>query len=328
MIELETPRRLAEGATSDDPAEITAAHLLGVLHASPPRLTPSARVRIAARLERRRAAVPPRVSGWRLWPVAVVGALILFAGGAVGAAAGVGGFTPARQAVERWLGLRDGGATPPHDVRGAPAERPAPIAAPPVVSLMGPSADRPRASAPVHVRRAHAARRPALAQSTPPVVAESRLLADALAALRQDQEPQRALRLLDEYDRRFSAGVLAPEAAVARIDALLALGQKGRALARLEAMPLSRLPRATEMQLLRGELRVARGNPAGAALDFDAVLAAPLPAAAVVERALYGRSSCRSRLGDNAGARADLEDYLRRFPHGRFAASAGRALGD
>jgi len=42
-----------------------------------------------------------------------------------------------------------------------------------------------------------------------------------------------ALRSLDEYERRFPSGALAPEAAVARIEATFASGDttKGRALA-------------------------------------------------------------------------------------------------
>ena len=327
MIDLLTPRPLAEGPTSGDPAEITASHLLRVLHGAPPRLTPTARARVAARLERRPPTTVVHVGAWRPWVVAGVAALILFAGSAVGAAVGVAGFTPVRQAVERWLGLPAPIARPAHQARQAP-NQPAAVALPPAQPAMEPIPDRPRTLPPIRAPRFRLATKPAPVEMPEPVVAESRLLAGALAALRQDQEPRRALRVLDEYDQRFPAGVLAPEAAAARIDALLAAGQKGRALARLETTPLDRLPRSVEMQLLRGELRAARGNPSGAALDFDAVLAAPSPAAAVVERALYGRSSCRSRLGDQAGARADLEQYLRRFPRGRFAASAGRALGD
>ena len=44
------------------------------------------------------------------------------------------------------------------------------------------------------------------------------------------------------------------------------------------------------------------------------------------ERALYGRASCRERVGQRAGARADLERYLARFPRGRFASAVRTAL--
>jgi len=137
-----------------------------------------------------------------------------------------------------------------------------------------------------------------------------------------------ALASLDEYERRFAAGALAPEAAAARIDALLALGQRPQALSRLEALSLDRMPRGAELRTLRGELRAGRGALGAALDDFTAVLAMPGAAPSVVERALYGRGSCRSRLGDVAGARADLSEVLRRFPNGSFAEPARRALRD
>ena len=49
----------------------------------------------------------------------------------------------------------------------------------------------------------------------------------ALAALRNGQ-PVRALELLDDYDRRYPDGTMAPEAAVARIEAMLATRQNAR----------------------------------------------------------------------------------------------------
>ena len=45
------------------------------------------------------------------------------------------------------------------------------------------------------------------------------------------------------------------------------------------------------------------------------------------ERALWGRALVRSHLGDDVGARADLQECLRRFPRGRFASEATRLLG-
>jgi hypothetical protein len=333
----ENPTRLAQGpAPRDlpaDPAQARAAQLLRVLQGPPPRLPPSARARIAARLDQAEHA-SVRVHTRAVWPVAVAAALILFAGGAVGASWGL---APARHLVTRILGLQD---TPRH----AAAEATAPAearhattpAAEPAIVLEVPDVAPPLASTPAPRRAgaAHAAAsaRLAAAESTPPaedpVVAESRLLAEALTALRQRRDPQHALLALDQYDRRFPTGSLSPEAAAARIDALLALGRKGQALTRLEALSFERLPRAAEMQVLRGELRAGRGNLTGAVDDFEAALSAPGAPTAVIERALYGRSSCRSRMGDQAGARADLQEYMRRFPRGRFAAPAGHALGE
>ena len=66
--------------------------------------------------------------------------------------------------------------------------------------------------------------------------------------------------------------------------------------------------------------------------DFDdALRGRDLPttnprARSLQERALWGRAAARSRLGDQAGARADLELYLRDFPAGRFSAAAASLL--
>jgi outer membrane protein assembly factor BamD (BamD/ComL family) len=91
---------------------------------------------------------------------------------------------------------------------------------------------------------------------------------------------------------------------------------------------LARVGRRMELQLLRGELYAER-DCRKALADFDAVLAsAPAP---LSERALYGRATCRLHSGDAAGARVDLDQYLTRFPNGRFAEQVRerlRALSD
>lgn len=48
--------------------------------------------------------------------------------------------------------------------------------------------------------------------------------------------------------------------------------------------------------------------------------------AALSERALYGRATCRLRSGDDAGGQVDLEAYLTRFPNGRFAGQVRQRL--
>jgi hypothetical protein len=312
-----------------DPSWARAAHLLRLLQTSPPRLSPSARARIVSRLDERGSASEPRRAR-ALWPAAIVAALVLFAGGAVGAAWGL---APARRLLGELLGARLG------TVRTVAFARPleastTPLPAPVIVVPTAPVAEpvpsshetvRPGAASP----RRHLAVAPAGSAAPPsedPIVAESRLLADALTSLRQQRDPRRALRALDEYERRFPTGALGPEASAARIDALLALGRRAQALERLETLPLEHLPRGAELRVLRGELRAGRGQLAGALEDFSAVLSMPGAPPAVAERALYGRGSCRSRAGDPAGARADLQDYLRRFPSGQFAGPAGHAL--
>jgi tetratricopeptide (TPR) repeat protein len=320
----ETPTRLAD-AGGGDATERRAAELLRALQAPPARMPPSARARIAATLEERAARAPaPR----RLfWPAAVAAALVLFAGGVVGAAWGI---PSARHWLGRWVAAPTAAPTPtvaharPVAVAPVPAAVPVPAAAPALEPepTVAPVLEARRHIA--YAARAHEGAAPA----EDPVVAESRLLAGALQDLRQRHDAQAALGALDEYEKRFPSGALAPEAAAARIDALLALGRRAQALSRLEALPLERLPRGAELRALRGELRAGRGELGAALDDFTAVLATPGAPSSVVERALYGRGSCRSRLGDVAGARADLNEVLRRFSNGPFAEAARRALRD
>jgi hypothetical protein len=318
--------------------------LLRTLRTPPsPRLSPASRARIATRL---RGPAAPSRRRRSTWPVAVAAGVVLLGGGAVVAG---WGFDPARRLFG---GRRE--LPPPNVARPAPARVSAPVivqlspalaaaaldghdddaaaaarieAAPvPVRSAPSRRPSRPRPSSTGGSRPADTEAPPEVAPAAAGVVEESRLLARALAELRTAHDPGRALAALDAYDRRFPDGSLAPEAAAARIDALLALGRQGAALARLEALPLVRTPRAAEMRVLRAELRAKRGNLRGALEDFGAVLAGHAAPDAVTERALYGRSSCRARLGDQAGAAADLHEYLRRYPEGDFAAAARRAL--
>ena len=146
---------------------------------------------------------------------------------------------------------------------------------------------------------------------------ESAELERAFIALRREHDAARALDLLDRYAARFPAGVLRLEADVARIDAELALGNEPAALALLERVPLERVGRGVELRLLRGEL-LAKRDCRAAILDFERVLGAH-STRSFDERALYGRANCRRALGDVAGASADFDTYLARFPDGRFA---------
>ena len=154
---------------------------------------------------------------------------------------------------------------------------------------------------------------------TPPsqLAQESEQLQRALAKLRRDHDAAATLALLDDYATRFPRGVLSLEASVARVDALLLAGRRADALARLAQLPLDRVGRRLELQLVRAELYAER-DCSKALLDFAAVLAAGA-SGGLGERALYGRATCRLRLGDAAGGDADLEAYLSRYPKGRFS---------
>ena len=157
-------------------------------------------------------------------------------------------------------------------------------------------------------------------------LSEPRLLADARARLQTGRDAQGALALVAEHRRRFPRGALALEARITEVEALVSLGRRREALAVLELLSLDRLPRAAELGVLRAELRAEAGRPGDAIADFTPCADGARCRPDTEERALYGRASCRERVGQRAGARADLERYLARFPRGRFASAVRTAL--
>ena len=173
--------------------------------------------------------------------------------------------------------------------------------------------------------------------SVAPPSGEQALLTRAVRSLRSEHRPGSALAVLDEYFARFPSGSLLPEATRLRTEALLALGHKPAALAVLNRDLAPGETGSEESRVVRGELLAAAGRWQEALEDFDAVVrahestAGPVASARLrdrFERALWGRASARSHLGDEAGARPDLREYLRRFPQGRFAGQSARLLGE
>jgi len=165
-----------------------------------------------------------------------------------------------------------------------------------------------------------------------PIAVEQSLLGQAMRMLRDGHDARKALALLAQHAERFPKGALASEATMLRIEALLALGLRDQALSVLDRTPLASLPNRQEQLVVRGELRAANGRWRESKQDFDEALGErSLPAASVrirniQVRALWGRAAARSRLGDQDGARADLDLYLRHFPGGRFAGPAASLL--
>jgi len=155
---------------------------------------------------------------------------------------------------------------------------------------------------------------------------ESRLLASAIAKLRQDGDPAQALAILDQHRSVFGSGVLAPEANAVRIEALLRLGRNGQALTLLDGQRLSAKGVGREMLVARAELRADKGRCSTALRDFDLILSTPGATDGISERALYGRATCRAKGGDWDGARRDFEKYISDFPRGRYAREARSAL--
>jgi len=125
-----------------------------------------------------------------------------------------------------------------------------------------------------------------------PAGAETSQIRDALVQLRRERNPARALELVDVYDGRYPAGLWREEAAVIRIEALLALGRSGEALERCEALPQAALDRAPRLRVTRGELRVRYGRCDEAKSDFSAVLGLAVTEE-VRGRALRGQAACR-----------------------------------
>jgi hypothetical protein len=164
------------------------------------------------------------------------------------------------------------------------------------------------------------------------IAVEQALLGRAIKTLREGHDARTSLALLAQHAEQFPDGALAAEATILRIEALLTLGRKDEALSLFDGVSLASLPNRDEQRVVRGELRAAKGRWREAEQDFDEALAGhALPAETakirtVQERALWGRASARSRLGDQDGARADLALYLRHFPAGRFASAAASLL--
>lgn len=166
-----------------------------------------------------------------------------------------------------------------------------------------------------------------------PIAVEQALLGQAVKVLRDGHDAQAALALLAQHAQQFPHGALASEESMLRIEALLALGRHDEALSLLDRTQLASLPNRAEQLVVRGELRAANRRWREAKQDFDDALGAgrTLPATSakarnIQERAMWGRASARSRLGDEDGARADLALYLKHFPDGRFSAAATSSL--
>jgi hypothetical protein len=218
-------------------------------------------------------------------------------------------------------------------IEEAPVENAAPVASRRAPGRLAAQRVSPPMPEPVPSTEAPAPVAPALAPPPPsPIAVEQALLGDILKALRKQRDPRTALALLEDHAQRFPGTVLAPEAAMLRAEALLGLGRKAEALSELDGLALGSMPNQDERFVLRGELRAGAGRWREARDDFEVLLSTEgfsglnAKSRDVKERALWGRASARSHLGDEAGARSDLALYLRTFPSGRFATQAAALL--
>jgi tetratricopeptide (TPR) repeat protein len=278
---------------------------LQVLFERVPPVTPLDANQLAAvqlRLERQRAVRTP----WLLRHALLLG---------VGLLAGTG-FALANFGVQRWMApavatsasvaLPAAVSAAPKQARPRAAPQPAVVLPSAVPSVMiAPSGSAPSAPS---------------AASSSRLGRESELLTRALTRLRNEGNAAAALDLLEQYRREFPRGALRLESDIARLDAFMALGRRAEALALLDQLPIDHIGRGPELRVVRAELR-AREDAARAVRDFGLALAVALPPA-LEQRALFGRGASRLRSGDAAGARADFNQYLQRYPSGRFAAEA------
>ena len=291
--------------------------------ARPSSLPPEALRRVRGRLASSLEGPPGSARRWPSWPIT---ALLLTIGGAAGASVIV--VVDAVRAPEVPAPFAAPPPLPPGPRRGAgsgppPAPalspRPVPVAErtlAPAPAVAGPaSSPPPRFIAPASPLPSA----PPAPVTVEALAAEARLLGAAVRALRQEDNPAKALALLDDFSARFPRGSLGAEATLARIDSLGRLGRDRERLEVLDRLGFSGMPHARELRVLRGELRLRAGRVQAAADDFEIALGEGA-ADQLGERALYGRASCRSRQGDAAGARADLRLYLARHPQGPRAA--------
>jgi len=192
------------------------------------------------------------------------------------------------------------------------------------LALVAPLAPSRASAAPV-APPAFATSNPGTWSPTPGHAREARLLGLALQRLRHDHDPRAALAILDDHAARFPHSIFGPEAAITRVDALLALDRRPSALAVLEHLELPATTRGRELFVIRAELRVGAKRYAEAISDFTRTLD-DSAGDVLHERALHGRIACYLATGNQAQARTDLRKYLLRFPGGRFVNGVRRTL--
>jgi tetratricopeptide (TPR) repeat protein len=124
-----------------------------------------------------------------------------------------------------------------------------------------------------------------------------------------------ALAAWRTYERRFAAGLLAPEVSVAILRSLLDDRRYAEALARAEAFEqrFAGETRRPEVALIRAKLLCLRfGRLDDAQAAFEAALAATTPS--VRQDALYARAHCLQLLAGEAAARQAWRAYREAFP--------------
>lgn len=179
---------------------------------------------------------------------------------------------------------KTGPAEAPDRARVPAVDEPVPLA-PSVPRATGPAGTSDRPPRPIDPRRKTP---PRLSNDTPPaeaapangpappipaILIESQSLSAAVGKWHRDHDARAALDLLDGHERRFPGGQLEVEAAMLRAEILLREGQEREALRLLDSVSLAGLPRARELQTVRGELRLKYGRCPEGRRDLEAVRA-------------------------------------------------------
>lgn len=124
-----------------------------------------------------------------------------------------------------------------------------------------------------------------------PGVQESRSFALVIEAWHRAHDANTTLRLLGEHEQRYPRGIMRLESQVLRADVYLTQGREREALSVLDALSLTGIPRARELQTTRGELRIKVGRCADGKRDLNDVLTKGL-ADAPAKRAVEALSRC------------------------------------
>jgi outer membrane PBP1 activator LpoA protein len=111
-----------------------------------------------------------------------------------------------------------------------------------------------------------------VAKEPNPIVAESHSFASAIEPWHRTHDASAALALLDAHERRYPNGHMRLETRVLRAEIYLAQGRETEALAVLDGVALSGVPRARELQTVRGELRIKAGRCPEGKRDLGDVL--------------------------------------------------------
>ena len=111
-----------------------------------------------------------------------------------------------------------------------------------------------------------------VAKEESPIVAESRSLASVIEPWHRTHNASAALALLDAHEQSYPNGHMRLETRVLRAKIYLAQGRETEALAVLDSVALSGIPRARELQTVRGELRIKAGRCPEGKRDLGDVL--------------------------------------------------------